>query len=84
MRPRVFPAEDTSDSSAGPTPTIRFNEAAGIPRGRRHVPASGACQGRGFNEAAGIPRGRRGAPVTDWCVVDHGFNEAAGIPRGRR
>ena len=35
MRPRVFPAEDTS-TSVTPLPTFAgFNEAAGIPRGRR-------------------------------------------------
>ena len=58
-----------------------FNEAAGIPRGRR-----GAAFKRyeplayGFNEAAGIPRGRPRGAFRNWLS----FNEAAGIPRGRR
>ena len=49
MRPRVFPAEDLPRAGAGgQRPPPRFNEAAGIPRGRRvllktfsgHQPAS--------------------------------------------
>ena len=36
MRPRVFPAEDRSACRRRRTPTRRFNEAAGIPRGRHH------------------------------------------------
>ena len=58
MRPRVFPAEDAPPT--GPELRYRngFNEAAGIPRGRRaeriRVSPPRAC----FNEAAGIPRGR--------------------------
>ena len=35
MRPRVFPAEDSTTGTARPAPSSRFNEAAGIPRGRR-------------------------------------------------
>ena len=35
-----------------------FNEAAGIPRGRRRGPRSPRHPHVGFNEAAGIPRGR--------------------------
>ena len=84
MRPRVFPAEDggrTVADSAGDG--YRFNEAAGIPRGRRlseTVNRDGTVR---FNEAAGIPRGRR---QTDMPLEkeQHSFNEAAGIPRGRR
>ena len=34
MRPRVFPAEDWPNA-ASPYRRSRFNEAAGIPRGRR-------------------------------------------------
>ena len=33
MRPRVFPAEDRP-ARARTAPAVRFNEAAGIPRGR--------------------------------------------------
>ena len=36
MRPRVFPAEDArSLNVSSGAPSTRFNEAAGIPRGRR-------------------------------------------------
>ena len=71
MRPRVFPAEDGSAQRAIPHSGLRFNEAAGIPRGRRPLLSwvrPGCFVGRGylktsaqraFNEAAGIPRGRR-------------------------
>ena len=82
MRPRVFPAEDPRFDLEDPAGQGRFNEAAGIPRGRRYT----ACRPRHtracFNEAAGIPRGRRyrGAQGFD---PRGGFNEAAGIPRGR-
>ena len=34
MRPRVFPAEDTASIRRQARPQSRFNEAAGIPRGR--------------------------------------------------
>ena len=36
MRPRVFPAEDTRTGPALAPRQSRFNEAAGIPRGRLH------------------------------------------------
>ena len=42
MRPRVFPAEDSGRWPASPTCPCRFNEAAGIPRGRRLHPAEPA------------------------------------------
>ena len=42
MRPRVFPAEDRGTMSSPLCPHCGFNEAAGIPRGRR--PASGCAQ----------------------------------------
>ena len=58
MRPRVFPAEDKSTSPRENGGFIRFNEAAGIPRGRRHRDADDPGRRNGFNEAAGIPRGR--------------------------
>ena len=35
MRPRVFPAEDTPSAEAFAAAPRSFNEAAGIPRGRR-------------------------------------------------
>ena len=83
MRPRVFPAEDHPPVPRGAAGPPRFNEAAGIPRGRPGPEDYRMGQGRRFNEAAGIPRGR---PVYLACDGDRitGFNEAAGIPRGRQ
>ena len=43
-------------ASSGCSP--RFNEAAGIPRGRQTMMSGGSPAHRRFNEAAGIPRGR--------------------------
>ena len=59
MRPRVFPAEDPPRPVAGSGRRQCFNEAAGIPRGRRRPRAGKPPSPRRFNEAAGIPRGRR-------------------------
>ena len=59
MRPRVFPAEDGADNRFRFQIDTGFNEAAGIPRGRRPATSSWACVSMSFNEAAGIPRGRR-------------------------
>ena len=58
MRPRVFPAEDV-ELVIRNTWYSCFNEAAGIPRGRRATRNRDARGWRSFNEAAGIPRGRR-------------------------
>ena len=58
MRPRVFPAEDKLQKEHIRSRVLRFNEAAGIPRGRRRPVLGTAAIARGFNEAAGIPRGR--------------------------
>ena len=66
MRPRVFPAEDGAGGRAGDRLPDRFNEAAGIPRGRPSLRRFPVEWHRRFNEAAGIPRGRlihRGRPV---------------------
>ena len=38
MRPRVFPAEDVEGQRLVPEGATRFNEAAGIPRGRPMAP----------------------------------------------
>ena len=58
MRPRVFPAEDSVlPTRTGPGGS-RFNEAAGIPRGRLRKGRRSAGKSSSFNEAAGIPRGR--------------------------
>ena len=43
MRPRVFPAEDASVGAFIASAITGFNEAAGIPRGRRAV-AAGWCR----------------------------------------
>ena len=61
MRPRVFPAEDPDTAASGSAGPPRFNEAAGIPRGRRPTPSEPQMHCTSFNEAAGIPRGRLGA-----------------------
>ena len=81
MRPRVFPAEDFKPRLCPPLTSSRFNEAAGIPRGRPGRERRVRRVARGFNEAAGIPRGRQ---QTDLIYSDVAlcFNEAAGIPRG--
>ena len=82
MRPRVFPAEDLPARQCFPSPCHRFNEAAGIPRGRRTEPGAPERVVACFNEAAGIPRGRlQSSTTTRYRPI--GFNEAAGIPRGR-
>ena len=63
--------------------SCRFNEAAGIPRGKLPSALAMTCpRSRCFNEATGIPRGKHlhlfGIP----CAPVR-FNEAAGIPRGK-
>ena len=63
MRPRVFPAEDTGRPTRPRWRPSYFNEAAGIPRGRRCCRRCGGTAGWYFNEAAGIPRGRRTATI---------------------
>ena len=82
MRPRVFPAEDLTDALPAVREKGRFNEAAGIPRGRRSGLRKCCGTTSRFNEAAGIPRGR--PTVRPRSIRRHRrFNEAAGIPRGR-
>ena len=60
MRPRVFPAEDSWNPARASSFPHGFNEAAGIPRGRRARRPRSLAKTPSFNEAAGIPRGRRG------------------------
>ncbi len=81
MRPRVFPAEDARRRPCTP-PSSRFNEAAGIPRGRHSYDGNAPGRSHRFNEAAGIPRGRRSRSSRSGPSSAR-FNEAAGIPRGR-
>ncbi len=83
MRPRVFPAEDVPDPDPTRIEVLRFNEAAGIPRGRPQRTIHGGWSLPRFNEAAGIPRGRPRNTTGGPTYVIRGFNEAAGIPRGR-
>ena len=83
MRPRVFPAEDVGCWRRSRARVRRFNEAAGIPRGRRRFDRMQRSVDDGFNEAAGIPRGRRITRIPT-SLRSRRFNEAAGIPRGRR
>ena len=84
MRPRVFPAENITDArarwSARPW---GFNEAAGIPRGKRADSLFNSAFSACFNEAAGIPRGKRGVRYRGDRAGCASFNEAAGIPRGK-
>ena len=84
MRPRVFPAEDGCVPVRCRSPLRGFNEAAGIPRGRRVV------AGRPTPAARRASMRPRVFPAEDathrnepLCPVVR-FNEAAGIPRGRR
>ena len=42
MRPRVFPAEDALAGGGGDAEANRFNEAAGIPRGRPDASGEGS------------------------------------------
>ena len=90
MRPRVFPAEDVAKVQGCASCTrsrSRFNEAAGIPRGRlpsASLSAFATLVRLRFNEAAGIPRGRLlQTPEGGPGALMLRFNEAAGIPRGR-
>ena len=50
MRPRVFPAEDAPQITAGRPRLACFNEAAGIPRGRRRRLRTPGSPPVGFNE----------------------------------
>ena len=60
MRPRVFPAEDSTNRTCAVRAIENgFNEAAGIPRGRRRTATTTRGSGSRFNEAAGILRGRQ-------------------------
>ena len=75
MRPRVFPAEDVEDrETCVKKASRRFNEAAGIPRGRHWLIDGVVLIKRSFNEAAGIPRGRR-----QIGKVTFGFRELASM-----
>ena len=81
MRPREFPAEDQRVVLPPVRGRLRFNEAAGIPRGRLH-----GCTDEG--RASGASMRPREFPAEDARAIAStttrwSFNEAAGIPRGR-
>ena len=83
MRPRVFPAEDPLMPASPSALPSRFNEAAGIPRGR-HVQAA---IGERMTAASMRPRVFPAEDTGGGGILPYrraGFNEAAGIPRGRR
>ena len=83
MRPRVFPAEDTSPRPTTGQSRSSFNEAAGIPRGRRVL----SVDDGGYSPASMRPRvfpAEDGGGVRSRGHAVLRFNEAAGIPRGRR
>ena len=78
MRPRVFPAEDLTLTSPADDRQPRFNEAAGIPRGRPpRMRRPSRPPPKRFNEAAGIPRGRPPGPQ----VVGPRLEDASMRPR---
>ena len=82
MRPRVFPAEDGSVSCGDVSILGRFNEAAGIPRGRRRL----LLRAGGESHASMRPRVFPAEDELRRAIHHRGrgrFNEAAGIPRGR-
>ena len=83
MRPRVFPAEDDQVVDVDAAGSVRFNEAAGIPRGRhalRRTPVAGA--GASMRPRVFPAEDDWGAEIGSGLFLR--FNEAAGIPRGRR
>ena len=84
MRPRVFAAEDGKCADAERVLPCRFNEAAGIRRGRRWP---GLPEGASQALASMRPRVFAAEDVRCRDAVTLrtiGFNEAAGIRRGRR
>ena len=64
MRPRVFPAEDTRHHPEQPDVAAGFNEAAGIPRGRRQV-------GEVLERLGGASMRPRVFPAEDVMVAMH-------------
>ena len=61
----------------------RFNEAAGIPRGRLPVVLPRISPALGASMRPRVFPAEDGAPVVGTPGCGKGFNEAAGIPRGR-
>ena len=60
MRPRVIPAENPAEQRMETLSAVRFNEAAGNPRGKRRDRSLSQFPSLDrFNEAAGNPRGKR-------------------------
>ena len=83
MRPRVFPAEDAGRLERLLAHRLCFNEAAGIPRGRRHHAADDTHGTRASMRPRVFPA-EDAAPAWRSRPRRFRFNEAAGIPRGRR
>ena len=83
MRPRVFPAEDMKLAVSNVEILLRFNEAAGIPRGRPGDDQLASRVGLASMRPRVFPAedARCGAIPANPPPC---FNEAAGIPRGRR
>ena len=84
MRPRVFPAEDLSSTAGTNTLLMGFNEAAGIPRGRRPQGLEGERAAAASMRPRVFPAEDTRGPATPCRCSCCCFNEAAGIPRGRR
>ena len=82
MRPRVFPAEDPRKRVVHMLASKRFNEAAGIPRGRQAPHVSPVRQRHASMRPRVFPA-EDSSPRSASCRDSAGFNEAAGIPRGR-
>ena len=82
MRPRVFPAEDSRHAVTHRS-RCRFNEAAGIPRGRLgSLPRSAPDRVVASMRPRVFPAEDEGRPRRPTPSAPS-FNEAAGIPRGR-
>ena len=84
MRPRVFPAEDTARYRDRNPRTRCFNEAAGIPRGRRDRRIPSHRGGVASMRPRVFPAEDSGRQSRGLRSTSSRFNEAAGIPRGRR
>ena len=83
MRPRVFPAEDSPGYARVRARRRRFNEAAGIPRGRQFGPTV-VPAGETASMRPRVFPAEDSTPESSSTRAASCFNEAAGIPRGRR
>ena len=83
MRPRVFPAEDVGNARIRRLRRDRFNEAAGIPRGRRADASKNNCMLSASMRPRVFPAEDSSPTMGALRRCRRRFNEAAGIPRGR-